>query len=432
MKFCDRVKKYYDSRLIYEGLHDEIPAIYLLFELCNERAVSATIEQGQEIFEDLTRGVLHEFTDYNTEEVTKYENYVRTGKMKYDMTVLAKDGEAIGNLLNKMFEPIWNLTTKDLYDIIEKKILTLIGLIKDIDSATQEADPAIFEANFLKLMNRYDWTKLEEEYQKDKKTHIVTMEWLQEKQERELQKVLELDIMHYADDPSAQAIEDSDYQYHRRFLSHKFKESPDYLAAYTKYKQFATRQEGMIIPKLGEYGKYIAIHINKFRPEQKIALFAISKKFELIHKDMVRLNPELGKYLGLSNDEGIEGTKYFGIYINLLKMFEEPWFKEFRSDKKYNLKWIEQFLNNLLRSEWRDEIADEWYKPDKKKTVLGYIIGCLITAGVLVGSDSAIASTVVNYIKFDDKVIVGKTIAINFGKGRKKGYCEWICDYVKH
>jgi hypothetical protein len=154
--------------------------------------------------------------------------------------------------------------------------------------------------------------------------------------------------------------------------------------------------------------------------------------FSLIHADMVRLNPELGKYLGLSNDEGIEGTKYFGIYINLLKMFEEPWFKEFRSDKKYSLKWIEQFLNDLMRSEWRDEIADEWYKPDMKKTVLGYIIGCLITAGVLEGSDSSIGSAVVKHIKFDDKAIMGKTMAINFGKGRKKGYCDWICDYVKH
>ena len=113
-------------------------------------------------------------------------------------------------------------------------------------------------------------------------------------------------------------------------------------------------------------------------------------------------------------------------------MFEEPWFKEFRSDKKYSLKWIEQFLNDLMRSEWRDEIADEWYKPDMKKTVLGYIIGCLITAGVLEGSDSSIGSAVVKHIKFDDKAIMGKTMAINFGKGRKKGYCDWICDYVKH
>ena len=146
---------------------------------------------------------------------------------------------------------------------------------------------------------------------------------------------------------------------------------------------------------------------------------------------MVNRKPELGKYLGITNDEGIEGTRYFAIYINLLKIFEQPWFDDFRSNKKYNQKWIEQFLNDLLESEYRDEIADEWYKTDKKKTVLGYIIGCLITAGVLKGSDSAIASAVVEYIKFDGKEIKGNAFATYFGKGRKTGYCDWICEYVK-
>ena len=92
---------------------------------------------------------------------------------------------------------------------------------------------------------------------------------------------------------------------------------------------------------------------------------------------------------------------------------------------------MEEFLNDLLRSEWRDEIADEWRKPDKKKTVLGYIIGCLITSGVLNGSDSAIASAMVKYIKFDNKEIDGKAFATYFGKGRKTGYFDWICEYVK-
>jgi hypothetical protein len=54
--------------------------------------------------------------------------------------------------------------------------------------------------------------------------------------------------------------------------------------------EFATRQEGMIIPKLGDYGKYIAVNINKFRPEQKKALFSIIRKLELIHEDMGRIS----------------------------------------------------------------------------------------------------------------------------------------------
>jgi hypothetical protein len=287
-----------------------------------------------------------------------------------------------------------------------------------------DTDPEIFENNFPNLINRYDWRELESEYQKYKKRHTVTMEWLQEKQERVLQKVLELDIMHYAEEPSTQAIEDSDYPYHRRFLSHKFVDNPDYQEAYTKFMQFATRKEGLIIPKLGEYCKYIAMYINKFRPEQKEALFGIIKKLELIHKDMVMFNPELGKYLGLTNDEGIEGSKYFGIYINLLKMFEEPWFKEFRSDKKYSLKWMEQFLDNLLRSEYRDEIADEW--KNKSLFVKGCIIGCMKEAGIISGSDLSIATAIINGDEKDNK-----TFAIYMGKGKKRSFCKWICEYLR-
>ena len=432
MKFSDRVKKYYLSKEIYESLNDDFPGVYALFGLCNDLAVTGSIQQGEEMYEDLKKGKLREIPDYNTKEVTDFKNYERTGKMKHDMKELAKGGDKIGEVLYKLFKPIWDLTMEDLYNLNVEKTKRLIELIIKINTAIEESDPAIFEDNFFKLMNCHDWTELEMEYQKEKNRNRVTMEWLQEKQEQELQKVLELDIMCHAKEPTAQFLEKVDYEYHRGYLSCDFKDYPDYKKAYAKFMHYATRKENLIIPDYGSYGKYIAQHLYSFRLEQKIALYKVIKSLELIHKDMVRLKPELGKYLGITNDEGIEGTKYYAIYINLLKMFEEPWFKEFRSDKKYNLKWIEQFLNNLLRSEWRDEIADEWYKPDKKKTVLGYIIGCLITAGVLVGSDSAIASTVVNYIKFDDKVIVGKTIAINFGKGRKKGYCDWICDYVKH
>ena len=130
--------------------------------------------------------------------------------MKHDMRDLAKDNDTIGNLLYKMFEPIWNITTNDLNDIIDEKTLLLIDLIKKINTAMDEVNPAIFEANFFKLMNRYDWTELEKEYQREKNRHRVTLEWLQEMQEQKLQKALELDIMRYADEPTTKFLEKVD------------------------------------------------------------------------------------------------------------------------------------------------------------------------------------------------------------------------------
>lgn len=292
MKYSVRVNKYYESRKIYEELGEDNPAVYLLFGLCNYIAGNNTVKQGRQILEDLKRGKLHEIPDYNVNDVTNVENYKRTGKMKYDMKELAKDNETIGELLHRSFKDIWDKTTEDLNGVINGNTLALIEQIKNIDTALQEADPTIFETSFHKLMNQYDWTETETEYLKDKKMHTVTMEWFQEKQERELQKVLEMDIMHYADEPSTQAIENSDYPYHRRFLPHKFKNTPEYQEAYTKFMKFATRQDGMIVPNLGEYGKYIAININKFRPEQKKALFEIIRIFELICEDAEQISQE--------------------------------------------------------------------------------------------------------------------------------------------
>lgn len=431
MNVSTKLLKFLEGMRVFETLLDDERDIFPLFGLCFNITAKTVLGQQEEFKRNLQLGILLELLDYDVNEVSNPHNFTGTGKLQYEL--YRYGDKKIIDVLYAIFGEILNGTFRELYDDhLLEHIKEIASNARENMDQQKEADPEIFEKNFPNLMNRYNWSELENKYQEEKKKHSVTMEWLREKQERELQKVLELGIMSHADEPSVQAIEDSDFQYHQSFLSHKFNPSVDYKEAYTQYMRYATRQEGMIITKLGEYGQYIATYINTFRPEQKKALFGIIKMFSLIHADMVRLNPELGKYLGLSNEEGIEGTKYFGIYINLLKMFEESWYKEFRSDKKYSLKWIEQFLNDLMRSEWRDKIANDWYKPDKKKTVLGYIIGCLISAGVLEGSDSAIATAVVKHINFDNKAIVGKTIAINFGKGRKKGYCEWICDYVKH
>ena len=100
-------------------------------------------------------------------------------------------------------------------------------------------------------------------------------------------------------------------------------------------------------------------------------------------------------------------------------------FKEFRSDKKYSLKWIEQFLNDLLKSEWRDKIANDWYKPDKAPSVQGNIIGCLKKAGVINGSNTGIASAIIKGTYRENK-----TFATYMGRGKDEPYCDWICKYI--
>ena len=115
------------------------------------------------------------------------------------------------------------------------------------------------------------------------------MDWLLEKQEQELQRVLQKGIMDNAKKPSATHLENVDYPYHRGLLSCDFEDNIEYKKAYAKIMQYATRKGKLLLLDFKNYGKYIAMNFYKFRPEQKIALFEIIKKLEMIQKDMVRL-----------------------------------------------------------------------------------------------------------------------------------------------
>jgi hypothetical protein len=48
---------------------------------------------------------------------------------------------------------------------------------------------------------------------------------------------------------------------------------------------------------------------------------------------------------------------------------QQDWFKEFRTDKKYDAAWIEKFVAALLTSEYRQELLTIWQDADKRLTL---------------------------------------------------------------
>lgn len=426
MFFSIRILKIFESRLIYELLKEDNPAVYLLFVLCNRLALDGAINHGKEFLEDMKNGILPEIPDYDVDQVTKHENYVRTGKMEYDMTQMAKDNETIGELLYKLFKDVWDLTTKDLYFDNDDKLLVLIDLIKLIDSTIQDAPASLYENNFPNIMKRYNWSEVEEKYQKEKKRNCVTMEWLQEKQEGVLKDALELNIMQYAAEPSTQYLESVDYDYHRSFLPCSYTPPTFYKEAYAKIMKLAKRVKGLFIPNLGEYGKHFAPILYNFRPEQKQAIFGVIKKMELIHKDMAKKDEELGQYLDFEKEDPICDDKNFAFKKNMKELLYKQWFSKVKTDKRYDKKWIDAFVEDLMNSEWCNIIEEEWRKSDKRLSLKANIIGCLKVAGVIDGSNLSIASAIVK-----DSDIDIKTFASYIGRGAKRPFCEWIVEYPK-
>ena len=126
------------------------------------------------------------------------------------------------------------------------------------------------------------------------------------------------------------------------------------------------------------------------------------------------------KYLNKADD-----TNTFGIVNSLTRLMQQDWFKDFRTDTKYDHAWIEKFVSALLASEHQQELLAIWQDADKRLTLKGNIIGCLNKAGIIDGSDLSIAAAIMQGQEKDNK-----TFASYMGRGRKRPFFDWICGYV--
>lgn len=119
---------------------------------------------------------------------------------------------------------------------------------------------------------------------------------------------------------------------------------------------------------------------------------------------------------------------YFAPKKNLQVMLCEEWFDKVSADKKkYTTAWRGKFVADLMASEYRDKIAEDWAKPDQRLQIKGRVIGALIAAGVINQKALAVART---YYNNNDNTAEVKTLAKYMGDSRKEFYTDWIKEYV--
>lgn len=130
----------------------------------------------------------------------------------------------------------------------------------------------------------------------------------------------------------------------------------------------------------------------------------------------------------LNQNERQEKINYFAPQKNLQEMLKQDCFNEVRKDQKYDEKWTDAFVEDLMKSEYGKTIAEDWAlkgSRNKRNQIKGHVFGVLKDAGVLEGGYDTIAAKV-----------VGKDEARTFGKymgdGKNQPYAEWVKDYVSN
>ena len=421
MNFSRKITAFDEGMMVYDNLIEDESAIFVNFALgicITQRTIR---EQLTEYLDDLGRDECQEIPDIDFDKMTDPNYLLKTGKLRSDMEAL--NDKTIREHIEENFKEYLDMKPVELQEYIYKEALWMANQLKVVYEKILHANPILFEKNFVRLLNRYDWSEVEQEHRKWKHEQIeITMEMLQEKRERALEKILRKGIFQNDPKPSTNLMEKVDYQYHTKRLEFDFVDSDDYKVEFAKLMKYAVRKEELLIIDLKKYGKYIFLHFKDFREEQKLALFEMVVRINLIQQDMVKLKPELAHYLNKGED-----TNTFGVVNSLTRLIQQPWFKEFRTDPKYDDAWIEKFVSALLASEHRQTLLDIWQVAKKRQNLKSNIIGCLKMAGVIDGSDLGIATALLNGTKKENT-----NFANYMGRGKKMAFCDWICDYVKH
>ena len=312
-------------------------------------------------------------------------------------------------------------TSMDLYQQYESNVFELAENLQKVKNSFNH--PELYKNLMQQMQEQYTDSGIVYEYEQMKDKYV----------DRSLKNYLKMevmacigflesgmldDILSISNDEEDEVDEEKLY----KLLDADYKKPDNLKKLWAKLMKFIEVKEGvLLILKHDKILKQVIKHFAGLNANHYSALFRLDKFLELIHKDMVELEPGLAKYLN-QDDE----TNTFGIVNSLTRLIQQDWFKHLRTDEKFNPAWIEKLLKDLMQSDWGDRIIQEWQKESKRTKLKCMIIGAIKDAGVLNATYQTIAERMEMGSELPDS-----TLAQYMGYGKDQPFFDWICEYVK-
>ena len=314
----------------------------------------------------------------------------------------------------------------DIVESMVNGIEEMASFLKETHKKTMNVPKELFGSFYQKMKERTDEEKVIAEYKEwIMKTDNLSFDSLKEYQTLTVAEFLKKKILRFTIAPTQREISQVRLDIVREYLPCDY-ELPSEFAKYcARFRRFISWKDDILLIDYNCYGKYLYQYFYMLSEEERYAMYQLDLLLQMVHKDMAQLHPELAPYL-MKNDCDSGSKNYFAVGKNISVMLEGEWFLKFRTDKKYDREWIIKFVSALMKSEYRDVIADEWSKPERRLMLKGAIVGCIKEAGVIEGTDMGIATAIVNGTERENK-----TFATYMGKGKKCIYMDWILNYIK-
>ena len=311
---------------------------------------------------------------------------------------------------------------------LRQKIVRLVNMLRELQRKVLKVDADYAEKFFKRMTARLAKSAHNLDYELWRARHKhPTMKELERQQVQLTANMLIEGILAYDEMPTGDEIEEVKLELVMKGLKYGQQLPDGFEVECAKLRRYSYWEGGhLFMIDYQQIYTYLFSHcFEKFTKKQRIALFEYDMQLRMIHEDMVRLKPELGKFLYSSNSlVSLEDTKLFAPYFHIKEMLKGEWFKELRIDAKYNGKWADAFAEGLIRSEFGNQIADDW--KEKANQVKGYVIGCLKEAGVIKASISN--DSIAKVVGIMEK---SRSFSKYIGKeSQEQPYALWILKHV--
>ena len=301
-----------DGMSAYCGVDKDYVAIKLSFAGCIYMTATTIVEELKAYVDDLNRHVCKESLCLNFEKMTSVDYWMKGGKLKSDMEKLANK-EILQHDLVWGYIGFFPHSTMELYDAIEKLILEIVEMLKEVDRKIDEA-PLTLYGNFYRYQKSLcDRHAVEAEYRKYKRdVRVLTYDLLKDKQVYEIEKHLKKKILRHMLVPSDREVEQIDLGKMNKHLPYGYVIPEELKKCYARLYRFVTQDGDTLKINHDLYGNYLFQHYYKLTPEERQALFDFDIMLEMINQDIAQYSSDCHAVGNESFDDNIPLSALFG------------------------------------------------------------------------------------------------------------------------
>lgn len=210
-------------------------------------------------------------------------------------------------------------------------------------------------------------------------------------------------------------------EYGHEYKSRLFMNIPqgmDVEVQYSALRELFDYKDGVVVPKIGHIGKYFFKHRKEVTIAHRIAYFRFVKMLWLIEEEK---KPKEG------NNEELN-------YTGIITAMNRTYFPKCGAalNKEYNAEWLNNYMQALMESKYKDAIAVAWANDTTRKQVCCAILGTLKDKGVFKSTYAALAKMIYDgdtNEKEEDRKRNLRTLGKYIGEGKKHVIGKWTKDY---